>query len=309
MPEVPTLISIVGPTAVGKTRLSIQLAQHFGTEIISGDSRQMYRYLDIGTAKPDAEERAGIPHHLLDFLEPDQSYNAGQFERDVEALLPNLFAKHPVVIVVGGSTLYMDALWFGFHEMPEIPPAIRNQLNQRLQTEGLAALQQELAQVDPVTFERIDQQNPARIIRALEVFHASGTPISVFRKGREPKETPYRQLKIGLTDDRASLYERINHRVLQMLEAGLEQECTSLLEKGYSPDSQAFRSIGYQEMFPYLRGEMDQEEAIRLIQRNSRRYAKRQLTYYRRYPDIEWFQATEVDRVLPWVASKMKEGK
>jgi tRNA dimethylallyltransferase len=286
---------------VGKTTLSLQLAQRFQTEIISADSRQMYRHLNIGTAKPSLEERAGIPHHFIDSLDPDQPYNAGQFEREAENLIAKLFENHEAVIVAGGSTLYMDALWFGFHDMPAIPPEIRQRLNDSLYTEGLPALLDRLETCDPTTFHSIDQNNPIRVIRALEVFEASGKPISHFRKGRLPKTRPYELIQIGLTEERSTLYERIDQRVLDMIKAGLEAECRQLLEMGYSPEMQALHSIGYQEMFTYFAGHTDRKEAIRRIQRNSRRYAKRQLTYYRRYPEIEWFQAGEFEKIEKWL--------
>ena len=291
------LITIVGPTAVGKTSLSLRLAKRYQTEIISGDSRQMFRHMDIGTAKPTQEEKAQAPHHFIDTLDPSDEYSAGQFERDAEALIDQLFETHDHVIVVGGSTLYMEALWFGFNEMPVIPPEVREDLMQEWEAEGLSPLLEELQRVDPQSYDRVDRNNPMRVIRALEMFRATGTPISQYRTGRIPKQKPYQIVKIGLFDEREVLYERINQRVLMMIEVGLEEECKTLLKMGYSPSLRALQSIGYAEMFAFLAGEIDKEEAIRLVQRNSRRYAKRQLTYYRRFEGVEWFQAGDWEAV------------
>ncbi|WNJ19813.1 tRNA (adenosine(37)-N6)-dimethylallyltransferase MiaA [Pontibacter sp. G13] len=301
----PHLISIVGPTGVGKTQLSVQLAQHYQTEILSGDSRQMYRKMDIGTAKPTIEERSGIPHHFLDTLDPDQSYSPGQFERDASELLEQLFRTHEVAIMVGGSTLYMESFWYQMNEMPEVPAEVREKLNQEFKESGLGELLEELMRVDPFTYEVVDRANPARIIRALEVYRASGTPISTFRTGRKPKVRPYKIHKIGLTDNRDLLYNRINLRVDQMIESGLEAEVRNLWDAGYQEEDPGIKSIGYQEWYPYFREEYDREEAIRLIKRNSRRYAKRQLTFYRRHEDIEWFQAGQWDTVREWLSEQI----
>lgn len=299
------LISIVGPTAVGKTSLSLRLAQRFTTEIISSDSRQMYRYMDIGTAKPSREELDSVPHHFIDILTPDQVYSAGQFERDADQLIEQLFQKHDVLIVSGGSTLYMNALWHGFNEMPEISPDIRPQLNQEWEEKGLSPLLLELQKVDPVTYEQIDRNNPARVIRALEIFRGSGLPISQFRTGIPPKDRAYRLINIGLEDYREQLYSRIDQRVLNMISDGLEQECQTLLDMGYDPDMRALQAIGYAEIYAFLAGDIDKSEAIRLIQRNSRRYAKRQLTYYRKFDDIQWFRAGDWEVVDKWIQQEI----
>ena len=283
------LITLVGPTAVGKTALALALAKRYGTEIISSDARQLYRGLDIGTAKPTAAERAEVRHHFLDILDPDQPYSAGEFGREAEALLRQLFQQHEVVIVVGGSTLYVQALWFEFDEMPPVDPALREALNAQLEQAGLAPLLEELARVDPATFAQIDRQNPARVLRALELYRSSGTPASELRQGLRPKEVPWQTLKIGLEDERAALYARIDQRVEAMLVQGLEAEVRHLLER-YPPEAPGLQSIGYREWLPYFADEIDRAEVCRLIQRNSRRYAKRQLTWYRRFDDLRWFQ-------------------
>lgn len=300
------LICIAGPTAAGKTTLSIELAKQFGTAVLSADSRQMYRYMDIGTAKPTPEERQGIPHYFIDTLDPDEEYSAGRFEADADKLLKTLFVQNEVVICVGGSTLYYEALWNGMDDMPAIPEDIRNQLNLEFRDKGLESLVSELSDIDPPTFSTIDRQNPARVIRALEVFRATGQPISSFRIKKE-KQTDWEIIKIGLTDDRPMLYRRIDARVLEMIRMGLLEEVGTLLERGYSPDLASLQSIGYQEIISHLQGNISQEEAIRLIQRNSRRYAKRQLTWFRRYEDMIWFQAGKISETVSQVLAMVKK--
>ncbi|MEL6134795.1 MAG: tRNA (adenosine(37)-N6)-dimethylallyltransferase MiaA [Bacteroidota bacterium] len=299
------LITLVGPTAVGKTSLSLYLAKELQAAILSADSRQFYQDLNIGTAKPTKEEQAQAPHYFIDSLAPTQTYNAAQYQREAEVLMQELFDIHDVLIMVGGSTLYMDAVWYQMDAIPEVPSAIREQLQDQWKQVGLAPLIEELAAVDPSTYEVIDRQNPARVIRALEVYRASGIPISTFRKGKKPRKTAYKVLKIGLYDDREALYERINQRVWDMIENGLVEEVKGLLAKGYSPTLQSLNTIGYQEIIPYLQGQYDLDEAIRLVQRNSRRYAKRQLTYYRRYEDITWFKAGDREGVSKWVLPQL----
>jgi len=301
------LIAIVGPTAVGKTALSLALAKEFNAQIISADSRQFYRFMDIGTAKPTKDELSQAPHHFIDILNPDQEFSAGRFEQAAEDLMADLFPHSPVLIMVGGSTLYMDAIWHGFSDMPHIDPRIRERLNALHQQEGLDTLLTTLAEVDPATYERIDRRNPARVIRALEVYEGTGKPISYYRKGRNSKQHPYKIIKIGLQDDREQLYGRINERVLQMMDAGLLEEVQQLHSKGYSPKLNSLQTIGYQELFPVIIEGADLDEAIALIQRNSRRYAKRQLTYYRRFEDIQWFRAGKLEEVVSWVQEKLAE--
>ncbi|MDW3648544.1 MAG: tRNA (adenosine(37)-N6)-dimethylallyltransferase MiaA [Bacteroidia bacterium] len=299
------VICIIGPTAVGKSALSLELADRLKAEIISSDSRQMYRYLDIGTAKASEEELGKTPHHFINNLDPDQAYNAADFEKEAENRIKDLHKSSDVAIVVGGSTLYMDALWYGFDEMPEIDPEVRRRLMQEHKEQGLGKLLKELEAVDPLSYEKIDQQNHARVIRALEVYRSSGKPISFYRKGKKAKKTPWTYIKIGLTDERKPLYKRIDKRVLEMIEAGLEDEVKSLL-KTYGSKAPALQSIGYSEMISYLEGEIDLAEAIRLIQRNSRRYAKRQFTWFRRYEDIQWFEAGQFEEIWKWLQIEME---
>jgi tRNA dimethylallyltransferase len=302
---VKTLICIAGPTASGKTALALALAERLGTEILSADARQIYRGMDIGTAKASLAERARVPHHFIDILDPDQPYSAGQFQRDADALLADLFRRHDAVVAAGGSTLYLDALWHELDDLPPAPPEIRERLKARLAAEGLPALAAELERADPETWEAIDRQNPARVLRALEVQEAAGRPISALRQGRRPRQTPWRCLKLALHDTREALYARIGRRVEEMLAAGLEEEARGLLARGYSPDLQSLQTIGYREMIQYLHGEISREEAIRLIQRNTRRYAKRQMTWLRRYPDLHWCDAQTPAEALGWVLEQL----
>jgi len=293
-----TLLSIVGPTAVGKTSLSLLLAQRLGAPILSCDSRQFYRYMDIGTAKPTAAERAQAPHYFIDCLDPDEAYNAGKFAADANSLLETLFQTHDTVVVVGGSTLYINALWHGIDEMPAIPAEVRATLNAEFALQGLAPLLGELERVDPVTFAHIDRQNHARVIRALEVYRATGEPIAAFRAAPNGESVrashtsgAYAHLKIALTcADRAELYRRIDTRVGGMLANGLVAEVEKLLERGYSLEHNALRSIGYEEVIHYLQGELTHGKMCELIQRYSRQYAKRQLTWFRRYQDVQWLE-------------------
>lgn len=293
----PTLICIVGPTAVGKSAMALTLAKQFETEIVSADARQLYQELDIGTAKPTSQELAQVPHHFIDYLPPASPYSAAQFESEALALLEGLFRHHRVVVMAGGSTLYTDVLWYGLDDMPEVPPMLRRQLTEEWETTGLEPFLTELALVDPATYERIDRQNPRRVLRAIEIYRATGNPISFYQSGRKLKVRPFDMIKIGLFDEREALYQRIDQRVKDMIQQGLEQEVRTLLAKGYDPTWQSMQSIGYREFYPYVEGTYDLAETIRLIQRNSRRYAKRQLTYWRRDTNITWFKSGQHEGV------------
>lgn len=286
------LISIVGPTAAGKTGFALELARKFRAPVISADSRQVYKGMDIGTAKPRPEEIEGIPHYFFDEIEPSHSISAGEFGDRVDALLDELFTQQFLVLLVGGSGFYLQAVWEGLNEFPEVAPEIRETLNREMEEGGLEPLVQELKTSDPATWASIDRKNPVRVIRALEIFRATGEPISTFRTGPEKKEKNYRDIKLGLTMDRPVLYDRINHRVDMMMAHGLLDEVRGLLEK-YGDEAPGLQSVGYIELVAYLKGECSLEEAVRLIKRNSRRLAKRQYTWFRRFPDIAWFESEE----------------
>ncbi|WP_045687271.1 tRNA (adenosine(37)-N6)-dimethylallyltransferase MiaA [Hymenobacter sp. AT01-02] len=287
----PTLLVVTGPTAVGKTDLCVRLAQHLHTEVVSADSRQFFRELTIGTAKPTLAEMQGVPHHFIDSHSIREEYNAGRFEQDALALLAELFQRHQVVLLTGGSGLYLQAVTEGFDDLPAAPPAVREQLQQELMAQGLHVLSQELERLDPVTYARIDRQNPQRVLRALEITRATGQPFSSFHGTRKTTERPFRIVKIALTREREELYQRIDQRMDQMLAAGLEDEARRLYPFRHH---NALQTVGYQELFSYFEGQYDYNEAVRLLKRNSRRYAKRQLTWLRRDPAYQWFHPDEV---------------
>jgi len=292
------LIVVVGPTAVGKTDLCVKLAAHYKTEIISADSRQFYREMSIGTAKPTPEEQKGIPHHFVDSHSITEEYNAGAYEQEALQLLEQLYKKHDVVIVTGGSGLYVRALCEGMDEMPETEPAIREQLTRILQTEGLEPLLQKLQELDPVYYSLVDKANQQRVIRALEVSLSSGQPYSSFRKS-ERVVRPFRIIKIGLTRDRQELYARIDQRMDLMLEQGLLEEAKALYPYRHH---NALQTVGYKEIFDYLEGKYDWNEAVRLLKRNSRRYAKRQLTWFTKHPDeYTWFHPQQLPDIIRFI--------
>lgn len=302
-PQFPirNLLVVVGPTAVGKTELCIRLAEHFGTAIVSADSRQFFREMNIGTAKPTPAERRGIVHHFVDSHSITEDYNAGAFERDALNLLQNqLFPVHPTVILTGGSTLYVKILTDGMDEIPDADPAIRPQLQARLEKEGLPPLLAQLDALDPAYGQTVDRANPQRVIRALEVCLSAGRPYSSFRQNRRA-ERPFRMIKIGLTRDRTELYARINARVTQMLAQGLVDEVRSL--RPYRHHN-ALQTVGYSEVFDYLDGACDYAEMERLLMRNTRRYAKRQLTWFERDPDYRWFHPDQWTDIVQYIESR-----
>jgi len=261
------LISVVGPTAVGKTEVAIQLAQHFNTEIISADSRQFYRELEIGTAKPSKNELAAAKHHFVNNLSVNEDFTVGMFEREAILLLKNLFEKHSVVVMVGGSGLFFKAVWEGLDEMPTVKEGVRDSLNDQFRREGLDSLLAELKNLDPEYFELVDKKNHQRVIRALEVIRSSGKPFSSHRLGNKVHRN-FQNIKIGLNTDRSILFERINKRMDAMIEKGLFEEAESLY---HYKEHNALQTVGYSEIIKHLDGAYDKEEAIRLLKRNSRR--------------------------------------
>lgn len=285
----PILI-ITGPTAVGKTELSLQLAERAGAEIVSADSRQVYRGLDIGTAKPTDDELARVRHHFISELELGQPFSAGQFQEAAYARIKRILARGAVPIVVGGSTLYIHALKHGLADVPHVPPGIRSSIEERLKSEGAEALYNELQQIDPKAAASMDSTKTQRLIRALEVYEATGKPLTWYYE--DQPEPPYAFRTVVLNRDRKMLYARINARVDEMLDAGLVDEVASLLANGIDAQLNPLRTIGYQEPIRYLGGEISYHEMVRLIKRNSRRYAKRQLTWFRRDPENVWLNAS-----------------
>ncbi|MBT2557477.1 tRNA (adenosine(37)-N6)-dimethylallyltransferase MiaA [Hymenobacter sp. ISL-91] len=294
----PTLLVLTGPTAVGKTALCVALAQQLHTEIVSADSRQFFRELSIGTAKPTAAEMGGVRHHFIDSHSIADDYNAGRFEQEALARLADLFEHHRTVILTGGSGLYLQAVTEGLDDLPAAPPEIRAGLHVELAAHGLAPLVAELARLDPVAHSRIDLQNHQRVLRALEICRATGQPFSSFH-GRKTTERPFRIIKIALTREREELYRRIDERMDLMLAAGLEVEARALYPYRHH---NALQTVGYQELFGYFEGQYDYAEAVRLLKRNSRRYAKRQLAWLRRDPQYQWLHP---DEVPGWLVEKL----
>lgn len=301
MPQ-KTLIVVIGPTAIGKTALAIELAQFYQTEIISADSRQFFKEMHIGTAKPSSEELATAPHHFIDSHSVKTLFSTGDFEAAALQLMEELFKKHDVLIMVGGSGLYIDAVCKGLDELPEIDLEIREQLNQQFATDGIESIRKQLAALDPEYYAKVDQSNPQRMIRGLEVVLSTGKKLSSFLTASK-KVRPFNILKVGLNTDRALLYERINHRVDLMMEAGLLQEVQELLPyRQYN----ALNTVGYSELFDYLDGKSDLALAIAMIKQNTRRFAKRQLTWFRRDENTAWFEPNHTNEVIGYIQNKLK---
>lgn len=298
-----TLILLTGPTASGKTDVSIQLATHWETAILSCDSRQMYREMSIGTAKPSWEQRNRVPHYFIDNLSIHDYYSAFRFRQDVLNVLEILFRKHPVVIMTGGTGLYLDAVLNGIDDIPDPDPDIRKQIKDRLDKDGLEGILSELEELDPDYFRSVDRKNPARVIRGLEVCLTTGQPFSSFRM-RAPVDQPFNILLTGLQLPREELYDRIDKRVDLMIEAGLVEEARSLLPGRHL---NGLNTVGYKELFQYFDGKIDLEEAIRLIKRNTRHYAKRQITWNNRYDAIRYFNPAEVGEMINWLEKELHD--
>lgn len=279
-----TLHVVCGPTAVGKTEFAIKLAQEFGTEILSADSRQLYREIPIGTAQPSQEELAQVKHHFIANRSVEDDYNAGMYERDALALLNELFSKYNDVVVCGGTGLYIKALCDGLDEVPKANSQLRSELISKLEKEGLHSLQEQLKQLDPIHFERMDENNPQRVIRALEVCLSTGKPFSSFHQEKKT-ERPFAIKKIGLELPREELYKRINSRVDKMVDAGWLKEAKSVFDLRHL---NALNTVGYKELFAFLADELTFSEAIDKIKVNTRRFAKRQLTWFKKDEEIVW---------------------
>jgi len=294
-----TLIVVAGPTAVGKTALAIKLARHYQTDIISADSRQFYREMSIGTAKPTTEELALAKHHFVNSHSVTEDYNVGDFEQQGSEILEQVFAGHDVAILAGGSGLYIKAICEGFDDVPSANKFIRAELNTTFQERGLGFLREELKTADPVYYAQVDINNPQRIIRALEVIRETGQPFSSFRTASSnPKPRYFNIIKIGLNLPRNILYQRINERVDDMMQQGLLDEVKSLLPyRGYN----ALNTVGYSELFDYLDGDTDLATAMALIKQNTRRFAKRQLTWFNKDKGISWFEPGHFDEVVKYI--------
>lgn len=285
--------------------MAICLATHFKTVIISADSRQCYKEMSIGTAKPDQFEREAITHYFIDSHQITDDFSAGDFEREALALLKKLFATYDQIVLVGGSGLFVDALCHGLDDLPKAAPGIREKWNDHFKTEGLVFLQKELQKVDPDYFEKVDTQNPQRLIRALEVFESTGLPFSHYRQNIK-KERPFDIVKIGLEMDRDHLYQRINDRVEDMIAAGLVEEVQSLLPyQNYS----ALRTVGYAEIFDFLADKWNLDTAIDKVKQNTRRYAKRQLTWFKKDPQTAWFHPDQKSEILAFLNQELRTKK
>jgi tRNA dimethylallyltransferase len=293
------LIVIVGPTAVGKTACAILIANHFRTEIISADSRQIYKELTIGTAKPTEAELKQVLHHFIDSHSIRDDYDAASYGEAALQLTHSLFETNDFVVVCGGSGLYIKALLEGFDDIPEVPDEIRDQLIEEFEAKGLLWLQNKMRELDPEHFKKIDQKNPVRLMRALEVRIATGKSISEYQVSVK-KQHPFIIVKIGLEVERSVLYKRIDERMDQMIESGLFEEAKQL--QAYQHFN-ALQTVGYREIFDHLDGKYDREEAIRLLKRNSRRYAKRQLTWFKRDEQIRWFKPDQVKEIIAHIES------
>ena len=297
------LIVIAGPTGIGKTDLSIRLAKQHQAEIISCDSRQFYREMNIGTAVPNKTDLAEVKHHFIQNLSIENPYTVGDFEKDALTKIDELHQKNDVVIMVGGSGLYIDAVCKGLDDFPKIPTDIRARLNQRLVHEGIESLEQELNKLDPDYHKIVDKSNPHRIIRALEVCLVSGKAFSSFRKKQE-KTRAFNTIKIILNRDRETLYGRINLRVNQMMKEGLLEEVKNLLP---FREFNALQTVGYKELFAYFDGECNLETAIEEIKKNTRRYAKRQMTWFRRDPETLFFNPEEDKNINAYLEQELKD--
>lgn len=288
------LLVLVGPTAVGKTAVALRLAAHFQTEIISADSRQVYKELEIGTARPSKEELIRIKHHFIGCRTVADNLDAGTYGLEARKVIDHLFQSYTEVILCGGSGLYVKAILEGFDDLPAIPTEMRSGIIAEYERMGLEWLKEEVRSHDPGYFEVVDRQNPQRLMRALEIIRSTGLPYSGFRK-KENVDLPFGVVKIGLTLDRDELYRRIDQRVDEMIARGLFEEAESLFSQRHL---NALQTVGYQEIFGSMDGSYDREEAIRLIKQNTRRYAKRQLTWFKKDKEIRWFSPEDWEGIL-----------
>lgn len=295
-----TLVVLAGPTAVGKTGCAIALASHYKTEIISADSRQIYQETSIGTAVPSPTELARIKHHFIQTTSLSDPYNASRYEQDVLQLLESLFTSHHLILMAGGSGLYIDAVCHGIDDLPTADPELRATLLDLFEKEGLDSLTRRLKELDPLSYGRVDLKNHMRVLKALEVSMQTGIPYSKFLSNA-PRERPFRILRIALDMEREQLYERINHRVDLMMESGLLEEVRGLLPY---KEKTAMKTVGYRELFRHLEGELSLEEAVDLIKRNTRKFARKQLTWFRKNNMYTWFAPGETAEMIQWINSQ-----
>ena len=291
------LVVLAGPTAVGKTSCGIEVASHFGTEIISADSRQIYRETTIGTAVPSAKDLARIRHHFIQCVSVKEYYNASIFENQVLERLEELYMEQDLILMVGGSGLYIDAVCEGIDDLPTVDPDLRKELKERLSKEGLDALTRQLRQLDPLSYARVDLNNHMRVLKALEISIQTGRPYSSFLSNTN-KKRPFHIIRIALDLERELLYRRINERVDQMMEAGLLEEVKQLQHlRGYT----AMKTVGYRELFQVLDGSLSLDEGVELIKRNTRKFARKQLTWFRKEQDYQWFSPEKRRELVQWL--------
>jgi tRNA dimethylallyltransferase len=294
----PKIIIICGPTGIGKTTVGIKLAEKFGGEIVGADSMQIYRHMDIGTAKPTLEERRKVSHHMIDIVDPDENFDAVQFSERARATIAELNRQGRLSFVVGGTGLYIKALLHGFFQSEPVDPKIRNRLKQELEQSGSSFLYERLVQVDPDTAGRLHANDSYRIIRALETIASSGKSISKHHRDHGFDENPFNALRIGLRIDRANLYARIDQRVDAMIQAGLVEEVKKLLAMGYSAELKPMQSIGYRHVIGFLEGSLPWDECLRTLKRDTRRFAKRQFTWFGADPQIIWCEPDQLNEII-----------
>jgi len=294
------LIVILGPTAVGKTRTAIEVARSINTEIISCDSRQIYRELKIGTAVPSESELAEVKHHFIQNKSIYDYYNASMFEFEVMDLLDTLYGKYKHVLMVGGSGLYINAVCYGIDDLPAVDPGLRKELLEKYETEGIESIRKQLKFLDPGYYAKVDLKNHKRILKAIEVCLMTGRPYSSFLKNSK-KERPFKILKVGLSVNREELYERINNRVDRMIENGLQKEARQYYKDRHL---NALNTVGFKELFDYFDNRITLEEAVRLIKRNTRNYARKQLTWFKKQKDITWFSPDEISKITDFITLK-----
>lgn len=297
------LIVVTGPTGIGKTKTAVELARYFNTEIISADSRQMYREMQIGTAVPEKEELKLVKHHFIQTHSIFENYNASKYELEALILIEDLFKTRNAVLLVGGSMLYIDAVCKGIDVMPDADPEIRQALKEQLNKHGLESLRLQLKQLDPEYYKTVDLKNPNRIIHALEISIMTGKPYSSFREN-SPKNRPFTIIKIGLNSDRELLHQRINQRVDEMVKSGLEDEARKLYQIKYL---NALNTVGYREWFDHFDGLISRDKAIELIKRNSRRYARKQLTWFRKDPEMNWLEPGNTGDIIAFIENKISK--
>lgn len=289
----PKILILVGPTAIGKSRVALMIAEKFKGEIVNGDSMQVYRYMDIGTAKPSEKELGRVRHHLIDIRNPDEDFDAARFRDEASKAITDIKDRGLIPIVVGGTGLYIKALTEGVFNAPPVDKELRERLRREAEESGISVLYNRLTDVDQEAAARIPPNNTHRVIRALEIFYQTGRPISQYQREHAFSERPYNSLKIGLYRKRETIYKNIDDRVESMIKAGFVDEVERILKMGYSHGLKAMQAIGYAHICNHLQGEYDLEEAIRLIKRDTRHYAKRQMTWFGRDHDIRWFDMSE----------------